>query len=87
MLTAYLLIDRVNAPINDTSCNINDASCNPSTDTYIHVMNTILHIYTYLSTLFKIRTMNMTCGNHITQLIVFLIFLKQGILYYYLILC
>ena len=87
MLPAYLLINRVNNPINDTCCNINDTSCNPSTDTYIHVMITILHIHTYLSTLFKIRTMNVTCGNHITQLIVSLIFLKQGILYYYLILC
>ena len=53
MLPAYLLINRVNDPINDTCCNINDISCNCSTDTCIHVMITILHIHTYLSTLFK----------------------------------
>ena len=80
MLSAYLLINCVNDPINDTCCNINDTSCNPSTDTYTHVMITILHIHTYLSTLFKVCTINVTCGNHITQLIVSLIFLKQGIL-------
>ena len=74
MLPAYLLIDCVNDPINDTCCNINDTSCNPSTDTYLHVMITILHIHTYLSTLFKIHTMNVICENHITQLIVSLIF-------------
>ena len=74
VLPAYLLIDRINDPLNDTSCNINDTSYNPSTDTYLHVTITILHIHTYLSTLFKIHTTTVICENHITQLIVSLIF-------------